>query len=123
MKNQVLSIEQMQELKELGIDTSKASMCWLNTTYNDRDILIPNEEVLPNKIMFDSCSYTIINCTPTFTLQDILSLIDIYQLTHNIDSCSIDVLYGGGYHIKGNTELEVAFQMLKYCKYNNYLND
>ena len=27
MKNQVLSIEQMQRLKELGVDTSKASMC------------------------------------------------------------------------------------------------
>lgn len=35
MKNQVLSIEQMQKLKELGVDTSKASMrfekmlCWV----------------------------------------------------------------------------------------------
>lgn len=28
MKNQVLSIEQMQRLKELGVDTSKASCCW-----------------------------------------------------------------------------------------------
>lgn len=28
MKDQVLSIEQMQHLKDLGIDTSKASMFW-----------------------------------------------------------------------------------------------
>lgn len=29
MKNQTLSIERMLHLKKLGVDTSKASMCWL----------------------------------------------------------------------------------------------
>ena len=28
MKDKVLTIEQMQELIALGVDTSKASMCW-----------------------------------------------------------------------------------------------
>lgn len=36
MKNQVLSINQMQHLKELGLDTSKASMCWLQ--FGDEEI-------------------------------------------------------------------------------------
>lgn len=31
MNNQVLSVEQMQELIELGIDTSKAFMRWRRT--------------------------------------------------------------------------------------------
>lgn len=32
MIDQVLNIEQMQHLKELGLDTSKASMCWRRKT-------------------------------------------------------------------------------------------
>ena len=33
MTNQVLSVSQMEELVNLGIDTSKASMCWILTKY------------------------------------------------------------------------------------------
>ena len=37
---QVLSIEQMNHLQELGLDTSDASMCWETTpTYTLQDIL------------------------------------------------------------------------------------
>ena len=35
MDNQVLSIEQMKSLIELGIDTSRASMCWIKNTDGD----------------------------------------------------------------------------------------
>ena len=33
MEEQVLSIVQMKELINLGIDISKASMCWILTKY------------------------------------------------------------------------------------------
>lgn len=107
MNNQVLSISQMQELIELGIDTSKAHLWW----YSD-------EKTMPI-VVSTKCNFSNSTYIPTFTLQDVLSLIGIYQLTHNIDNCSIDVLYGGGHHIIDNTELEAAFDMLKWCKENN----
>lgn len=34
MKDQVLSISQMRHLRDLGVDTSKASMCWLREPNN-----------------------------------------------------------------------------------------
>lgn len=41
MKNQVLSISQMRHLKDLGVDTDKASMCWLgNPNSNNYDVFI-----------------------------------------------------------------------------------
>ena len=36
MKNQVLSIDQMQRLKELGVDTSKASIYWARRSHGSR---------------------------------------------------------------------------------------
>lgn len=35
INEQVLSIEQMKHLQELGVDTSDASMCWLKYTRTD----------------------------------------------------------------------------------------
>lgn len=45
MKNQTLSIERMLHLKKLGVDTSKASMCWLKAK---KRILYAN----PSKLSF-----------------------------------------------------------------------
>ena len=62
MKNQVLSVEQMQYLQELGIDTSRAKMSWyaiyetLPNWYNELNI---RDDV------FDK-NYPSV---PTFTLQ------------------------------------------------------
>ena len=69
MKDQVLSIEQMQKLKELGIDASKASMCYVffesdGSKYTD--IVVHDESCYEMACM---------NPIPTFTLQDIIELI------------------------------------------------
>ena len=66
MENQVLSIEQMKHLQELGINTSKASMCWtLDCNYARRLVV---HSVL-------SYDMTVKTAIPTFTLQDILELL------------------------------------------------
>lgn len=59
MKNQVLSIEQMQHLKKLGVDTSKASCYWWYAEGK-------------NYLYWGKCSD--INGIPTFTLQDMLEM-------------------------------------------------
>lgn len=60
---QVLSIEQMQHLKELGLDTSNASMRWLN--YNGINAVIPNNFHLHTRDKdYEICD--------AYTLQDVL---------------------------------------------------
>lgn len=60
---QVLSIEQMQHLQELGLDTSNASMYWLS--YNGVSVAIPINFHLPTS----DNDYVICNA---YTLQDVL---------------------------------------------------
>ena len=68
MKDQLLSIEKMQKLKELGIDISKASMCYVffesdGSKYTD--IVVHDESCYEMACM---------NPIPTFTLQDMIEL-------------------------------------------------
>ena len=64
IEEQVLSIEQMKHLQELGVDTSDASMCWVagEDTFTDEgewDLIIPNNFLLPYNI-------------PTYTIGDLI---------------------------------------------------
>lgn len=132
MNEQVLSIKQMQELKKLGIDISKASMCW--NTYDF--FLIAN-----NSDLKDVFNYLDDDWMPTFTLQDILNIlpkcIKTEDAIYTLFLCPND-LYDGyivAYmddsneltHLKGGSQyssvsfLEAAFNMLKWCKENNYI--
>ena len=73
MKNQVLNIEQMKYLQELGVDTSTAKMSWyaiyetLPNWYNELNI---RDDV------FDK-NYPSV---PTFTLQNMLEMLPKYIL-------------------------------------------
>lgn len=76
MKNQTLNIQQMQHLKELGVDTSKASAYW------HRVIRMNTNEVVTNWFVSftepSQCLATMrVETIPTFTLQDILDLLPI----------------------------------------------
>lgn len=67
MKNQVLSIEQMKNLQRLGVDTSKASMCWIkHPNCTERDLTV--HDVFCYEM---SC----LEPVPTFTLQDLIELL------------------------------------------------
>jgi hypothetical protein len=77
MKNQVLSVEQMKHLQELGVDTSKTKMAWYAI-----DVTEPNwynELIIRDKI-FDM-NYPSI---PTFTLQEMLEMIPESITSDNI---------------------------------------
>ena len=71
MKNQVLSIEQMQKLKELGVDINKASMCYISKypscDFDDGDSIVVVSKDF-NKRLYNEFG-------PAFTLQDILELL------------------------------------------------
>ena len=139
MKNQVLSIEQMQKLKELGVDTSKASMAIYNIyagKEKEYDILAANG-AFAEKQEHDRFGYGIHNVVsfdkkPVFTLQDIIELLPRevtdyadYQLLINKQRDSYSVSYE-------NTDsflvsfcrvelLDCLYEMLLWVIDNDYL--
>ena len=69
IEEQVLSIEQMKHLQELGVDTSDASMCWVagedtSTDEGEWYLTIPNNFLLPYNI-------------PTYTIGDLIEKLPI----------------------------------------------
>lgn len=121
MKEQVLSIEQMQELIALGIDASKAVFAWNKYPYTEEYIIGP----IINK-----------DSIPTFTLQDILEIVRKQTFTEGgltltegyenkwICCFTYQTHYDGDYtdyEQFGDTSIEAAFNMLKWCKQNNYI--
>lgn len=68
MKDQVLSISQMRHLRDLGVDTSKASMCWLREPNNHTryEVFCTND---------DCYEMSCLDPVPAFTVQDLLEII------------------------------------------------
>ena len=126
MKSQVLSIKQMQELVNLGIDTFKASMCWIG--YADGNDVYPYNSTF--KDIFESHKETIPSVlTPTFTLQDILEMLPDIIVNHEVyipviqkNFCKYVHNDNPILHLEvANNTIEAAFNMLKWCKQNNYI--
>lgn len=121
MKEQVLSIEQMQELKKLGIDISKASCEWSHRPYYGWKYYQKGAGTDSDK-----------EYVPIFSLQDILEMLPSYKITYDkytkdIDKYEIriDIPEGQHYitHISQSNDslLEAAFNMLKWYRTNNYI--
>ena len=63
MSKQTLSIEQMQHLQELGLDTNNASMCWIKDMEGNQHLSVHDEYCYEASFM---------NPVPAYTLQDVL---------------------------------------------------
>ena len=71
MKDQVLSIEQMKHLKDLGVDTSRASLTWMLHPYEEgKQPVLAFRRWCTFKEPFRKA-----HCVPAFTLQDMLEMI------------------------------------------------
>ena len=84
IEEQVLSIEQMKHLQELGVDTSDASMCWVAEGYAYTDegqwiLIIPNNFLMPYNI-------------PTYTIGDLIEKLPkhFYIKEAPINICAIN---------------------------------
>lgn len=129
MEKQVLSIERMQHLKELGLDTSKASMCWVKLGEDVR--LSVHDEYCYESSLMESI--------PAFTLQDILEMLpstinnndDEYWLEFGVGELdksdwyiqykSVETISVFKY-ISSNTSIDAAYEMLCWCIENNYVS-
>ena len=77
IEEQVLSIEQMKHLQELGVDTSDASMCWVageDTDEGEWNLCIPNHFLLPYNI-------------PTYTAGDLFRKLPSSLKCDYLNSC------------------------------------
>lgn len=116
---QVLSIEQMNHLQELGLDTSDASMC-LEWKVTDED------NMFVNSIISDS-NYDFYH--PTYTLQDILNKLPPSINWNPLIIVGNSVMYSAGYGegydhpikvFKEESLLESAYKMLLWIIEQNF---
>lgn len=82
---QVLSIEQMKHLQELGLDTSDASIYWARVSHGSRiDDKSKGKWFMSLQKEFQTCGFISYETLPAYTLQDILDKlpesIQIYDL-------------------------------------------
>lgn len=115
MENQVLTIEQMNVLTNLGIDVSKASCEWSHRPYygwkfHQKGAGTDSDE----------------EYIPTFTLQDILKMLprgwEIGTYVANRNTLTVFLNELGYCHQEvSDSLLEAAFNMLKWCKENGYI--
>ena len=144
MAKQTLSIEQMQHLQELGIDTSNASMvnCCIRDGYEYKHFLIEskyrfykgNAIAFPTKNSVDYCK----SVTPAYTLQDVLELLPkeikpaekCYWLRIDLaDECiyyyrdAIDLTERRGkvFSYYGEELIDAAYNALCWCIENGYV--
>ena len=66
IEEQVLSIEQMKHLQELGVDTSDASMCWLYKSESTGNLIY---DIAVNHEMYYGSDF--INACPAYTAGDL----------------------------------------------------
>lgn len=136
MNEQVLSIEQMQYLTELGIDTSKANMIWRPLPECFR---IPEDHYVAVR---ESSEKKDDENIPTFTLQDMLNIMP-KQLKIKVESyrtpvdcllmidvanncvyyeCFVWQQYDRAKYFDGVNLISSAYEMLCWLAENGYLN-
>ena len=118
LEDQVLSIEQVRELQELGFDVSKyASMCWVTYTSDEE----PYEKEYSLSILDEFCYESAsLEPTPTMSIGDIIDI-----LPENIDNNFFlmfekdYVAYNNRYLVLMSKEeknlITALFETLKWC--------
>ena len=105
IKDQVLSIEQVRELQELGFDVEKyASMCWVTYTSDEEPYEKDYNLSILDEFCYESAS---LEPTPTMTIGDIINILPVkieedysvkieedYFLSVNLEYCAYSMVVG-----------------------------
>lgn len=110
MKKQALSIEQMNHLRKLGLDTRDASFCWSVRTGLPNQLLPYNDEV------FERCAVTM--TMPAYTLQDLLDKLPKW-IIHESKKYFINLSIVDGKIGYWHTDIHYGFEFCKYYWFKN----
>lgn len=117
IEDQVLNIEQVRELQELGFDVSKyASMCWVTYTSDEK----PYEKEYSLSILDEFCYESAsLEPTPTMTIGDIMECLpeEIEENVLNIFAFgeTWSVGWEGIQYYGSNTLIDALFETLVWC--------
>ena len=127
MRKQVLDVEQMKHLQELGINTDNASAVWINPDKHvDWDIDLLYERPMPHTNEYDEF-------IPAYTLQDVLELLPgIIEHEREKYILMIDVFNKAIHYFRYTQVLtfikfkeipmiDAAYEMLCWCIENGYV--
>ena len=131
-EEQVLSVEQMKHLQELGLDTSDASIYWARVSHGSRIYdKSKGKWFMSLQKEFQICGFTSYETLPTYTLQDILNKlpesIQIYNLYifKQVDLWYfeyIDVIGNEMFHSERMPKMiDAAYYMLCWCIRKGYI--
>ena len=128
---QVLDVQQMQHLQELGLDTSNASMCWIKTP-NGRDLTFNDEWM--------NLEESILDPVLAYTLQDVLDALPKYYHIANIGWTKLSIRvhttkeweigyvytdelskYAYGCRILGKELIDAAYELLCWAIDNKFV--
>ncbi|WP_418944704.1 hypothetical protein [Phocaeicola plebeius] len=132
MSKQVLDIQQMQHLEELGVDDSNASVYWhrilrLNTGKVVKDWF---KSFNKSELCLDSMK---VETVPTFTLDDIFDLIPS-EIMKDETTSTLDILkhpqiyivcFWSGeplFRCDNSILIDAAYEMLCWCAENGYVD-
>ena len=116
----VLSIEQMTRLKELGVDTSKASLHYVYLP-TARSIFNETDELESEPTLF-ACNQEMLDGYPTFALQDVIELLPIENIDIRRNCHERWVMsYKDEITFKSEFMIDAAYNMLIWVIENNYL--
>lgn len=129
---QVLSIEQMKHLRDLGIDTSNASMYWARVSHGSSiDDKSKGKWFLSLHKEFQTCGFMSYESIPTYTLQDILGklpcfignqVLTIQKLADSYTCLYIEPYTRSMINITESKEpIDAAYDMLCWCIENGYV--
>lgn len=137
MSKQVLSIEQMKHLKELGVDTSKAMMCYRRRARDFRgEEKVGRWSLVINQPIIVS-NFETYEELPTFTLQDILDILpkevkddEGFKFVLKIEYGPVRRVWYIGYYYddvvfngnlcRGENLIDAAYEMLCWCAEHGY---
>ena len=121
LEDQVLSIEQVRELQELGFDVKKyASMCWVTYTSDEEPYKKEYSLSILDEFCYESAS---LEPTPTMTIGDIIEVLPnliiierfLYRLEINNPSVYyIDRIKDTGIYFYNNGLIDNLFETLKW---------
>lgn len=123
IKEQVLSIEQVRELQELGFDVKKyASMCWIAYTSDEE----PYEKEYSLSILDEFCYESAsLEPIPTMTIGDIIDIlpteIDEYVLNMNRRYVSYDSRTTNLFYAYRSRLIDNLFDCLVWCIKHKYI--